>query len=979
PPLRSQRLRPQLKLHIRPLLLLLLAPSLTAAILAGCGSEVAGVYRDSAEDDPTGVVSRPQLLTRISGDNQSAQVGEALPQPLVVEVRDALGRPLKGVPVGWQITEGGGSVSAREVPTDDQGRAAQSTWVLGPSVGLNTISASVTGLPAIQFSTLARPGPAVSLDLSPESMKVWVGGSGKLFAELTDAHGNHLRSGISWHSSSEEVVTVGPEGVLTGVSPGVATVTSRAEGITATADVEVIGDPPVAIRAVGDGDLEGYVGQRLPDPMVVAVSSAAGEPVGGVQVDWEVVDGEATLASSSSMTDLTGRARTELTLGHRPGRVVVSASLSGVGAVLIPAIAQPGPAQTVTINPPSTVLGITGQLQLQAVALDGFGNPLTPTFSWSSTNQEVATVSAEGVVTGMAGGEARVIVTAGAAADTADITVTSSSLDSLRIQVVGNAQEGTVGLGLEEPVSIRVTDSDGSPLSGRTVRWWTEPGSGQIVPAGGATGSDGSALATWTLGTRAGAQKAWVSVDGGPSIPLTASGAPGPLSSIQMDPPSASVVSGEEVPFTATGKDGYGNRIRGLTFSWASSDPTVAGVDQGGVASGLQPGTTRILASAGNLTTEAALTVTESNPEGNPGTVNDLSVVDVTDTKVTLRWTEVTDGRGLPAAYALRYGTTEISWGDAYPTEVSVPGRAIGSVLEYTWTGLEPETRYEFRLVAYRGTLNLSAVFGGLSNTVALVTDPGSTSSAAGTISVSPSSLSLTALGEEEVIEVQAFDASGNPVSGAGVSWTSLDPSIATVDQGGKVISRSVGVTTIVASALCCGTSDSVTVNVTQLPESVRVSPSSLGLPVGGTAGLSATVVDRNGYHISTGVFTWSSSKPSIASIDGSGRVTGIAPGSAQITAVSGSTSGKATLEVWSPRPQSEVWSHEPTEYQLLSDHKAEAIETGGWGGKGGGLSVAQEGAEPYSRPNSRRFHDRKGAGGPGETVYSGNTWFNFP
>jgi len=837
----------------------------------------------------------------------------------------------------------------------------------------------VTGLQAVHFSTLTRPGPPVKLDLTPESLKIWVGGSGKLFAELTDAHGNHLTSGISWQSSSEDIVTVGPEGVLTGVSPGAATVTSRAEGITAAADVEVVGDPPVAIRAVGDGDLEGFVGQRLPAPMVVAVSSAAGEPVGGVQVDWEIVDGEATLGNSSSMTDLTGRAGTEVTLGHKPGRVVVSASLSGVGAVLIPAIAQPGPVQEVTINPPSTVLGITGQLQLQAVALDGFGNPLTPTFSWSSSNQEVATISAEGVVTGVAVGEVRVIVTAGVAADTADITVTSSSLDSLRIQVLGNAQEGTVGMGLEGPVSIRITNSDGSPVSGRSVRWWTEPGSGEIMPADGATGSDGSAEATWTLGTRAGAQKAWASVDGGSSIPLTASGAPGALTSIRMDPLSASVGSGEGVPFTATGKDGYGNRIRGLTFSWAASDPTVATVDQGGVASGLQPGTTRVLASAGNLTGEAALTVMESTPEGNPGTVNDLSVIDVTDTEVTLRWTEVTDGRGIPAAYALRYGTSEISWGDAYTTEVSVPGRAIGSALEYTWTGLKPETRYEFRLVAYRGTLDLSAVFGGLSNTVAGATDPGTGASAVARISVSPSSLSLTALGAEEVIEVQALDASGNPVAGAGVSWTSVDPSIATVDQGGRVISRSVGVTTIVASALCCGTSDSVTVNVTQLPQSVTVSPSSLGLPVGETAGLSAMVVDRNGHPIPTGGFKWSSSKPSVASIDGSGRVTGITPGSAQITAVSGSTSGKATLEVWSPRSQAEVWSHEPAEYQLLSDHEGDAIEKGGWSGRGAGLSVDQEGSEIYSGPNSLRFHYRQGDGGPGKTVYAGNTWFELP
>src|SRR5205807_7719830 len=106
-----------------------------------------------------------------------------------------------------------------------------------------------------------------------------------------------------------------------------------------------------------------------------------------------------------------------------------------------------------------------------------------------------------------------------------------------------------------------------------------------------------------------------------------------------------------------------------------------------------------------------------------PGTVTDLAVAGATDTAITLSFTQVTDGSGTPASYDVRYvaGST-LSWGGSVSgvsrgtCATPVAGTAIGTKRTCTVAGLTAATTYSFELVAYRGTLNVNAVFGALSN-----------------------------------------------------------------------------------------------------------------------------------------------------------------------------------------------------------------------------------------------------------------------
>ena len=88
----------------------------------------------------------PYGLAMISGDGQQGAPGEALAQPLVVEVRDQYGNPLPDAPVVFTVAEGEGRLSGRftveRVVTDDLGRAALAL-TLGPLPGVIAVEVSL--------------------------------------------------------------------------------------------------------------------------------------------------------------------------------------------------------------------------------------------------------------------------------------------------------------------------------------------------------------------------------------------------------------------------------------------------------------------------------------------------------------------------------------------------------------------------------------------------------------------------------------------------------------------------------------------------------------------------------------------------------------------------------------------------------------------------------------------------------------------
>lgn len=86
---------------------------------------------------------------------------------------------------------------------------------------------------------------------------------------------------------------------------------------------------------------------------------------------------------------------------------------------------------------------------------------------------------------------------------------------------------------------------------------------------------------------------------------------PPTVASVSVSPSSPSITTGVTQQFTATAKDSSGNKLGGVTFTWASSVTGVATIDSTGLATGVSAGSTQITASANGVTSSAdTLTVT---------------------------------------------------------------------------------------------------------------------------------------------------------------------------------------------------------------------------------------------------------------------------------------------------------------------------------------------------------------------------------
>lgn len=193
-----------------------------------------------------------------------------------------------------------------------------------------------------------------------------------------------------------------------------------------------------------------------------------------------------------------------------------------------------------------------------------------------------------------------------------------------------------------------------------------------------------------------------------------------PVASVTVSPATGSISMGATLRLAAVTTDKNGRVLRGRTLAWTSSDSAVAGVNDSGLVTGKAAGSATITATSEGKSGSSTITVTVAVT--NPATVTDLAVVGTADSGVTLSFTEVDDGTGQPASYDVRYAAGTITWGSTAPSvsqgTCSTPaaGIAIGSKRTCTVLGLTPGTGYQFQLVAFRGTLRVNAVFGGLSN-----------------------------------------------------------------------------------------------------------------------------------------------------------------------------------------------------------------------------------------------------------------------
>ena len=172
-----------------------------------------------------------------------------------------------------------------------------------------------------------------------------------------------------------------------------------------------------------------------------------------------------------------------------------------------------------------------------------------------------------------------------------------------------------------------------------------------------------------------------------------------------------------------------------------------------------------------------------------------------------------------------------------------------------------------------------------------------STSVAPASVEVTPKTIDAH-VGEKIKFSAAAKDAAGNPIDEKPSVWFAAPFDVAGADEAGEVTFHAPGVVTV--GAVIAGKAGYATVNVTDSKvTAIEIEPPAYpSVVAGGAEKLTAISRSANGNPRTDVAVKWTSEKPSIASVDAAGLVTGIAPGSVTIKATAEGVSGTVTLQV---------------------------------------------------------------------------------
>lgn len=291
-------------------------------------------------------------------------------------------------------------------------------------------------------------------------------------------------------------------------------------------------------------------------------------------------------------------------------------------------------------------------------------------------------------------------------------------------------------------------------------------------------------------------------------------------------------------------RDAGGVVLTSANVAWSSADITIADVSGTGTTATITaraPGRTVIRATSGTVTQELTVHV------------------------------NVVRGLTLPGASQVRTGssviltpTVDADSGAATALRWESANSTIASVANGVVTGIQPGSTVI--RVSAMGDPRITAT------TQLTVTAPRSV-----VISNPPSELFL---GDEAQLTATV---DVNEGESRAVEWSTSNPTVATITQGGKLIAVGLGTVTVrVRSAAFTSMTDSIVVPV-RVPRAVTITPGTTTLNPGQTRQMTATVVAEESL---SKTVLWRSANPSVAMISSGGLITGVAQGTTTITAV---------------------------------------------------------------------------------------------
>jgi trimeric autotransporter adhesin len=505
--------------------------------------------------------------------------------------------------------------------------------------------------------------------------------------------------------------------------------------------------------------------------------------------------------------------------------------------------------ERVVVLPANASLVLGESVDVRARGITTGGDTLVVDASWSATG---GTITPQGI--GVARyvpsqtGTHTVTATVGTVQGGTSVTVSPAPVASVTV----SPTPVSVSVGQTVQLGVVLRDAGGNEVTGRSVAWST--GASAVATVSGSGLVTGQGVGTATITATSEGQT------GTASVTVTTV----PVASVTVSPTTLSLVVGQTGQLTATPRDAGGTALTGRGVSWSTSAPGVATVSTSGVVTGVGAGSATITATSEGQTATATVTV---------------ALAPVATVSVSPSAPSVGVGQSVQLSATLRDAAGNLLTGRTVSWSTSAAGvAAVSASGVVTGQGV--------------GTATITATSEGQTGTAAVTV----TAAPVASVSVTPSTLSLT-VGQTGQLTATLRDASGNVLTGRTVTWTTTNAARATVSASGLVTAVGAGSATIRATSE--GQTGSASVTVTTVPvATVSVSPSSLALDAGQTGQLSATLRDANGNVLTGRTVAWASSATGVATVNGSGVVTGQGAGTATITATSEGKSGTAAVTV---------------------------------------------------------------------------------
>jgi hypothetical protein len=198
----------------------------------------------------------------------------------------------------------------------------------------------------------------------------------------------------------------------------------------ACSEPEPAPSPPKAIIPVTATTSVGTVGTALEGGITVHVIDYSDRDVAGAKVGFSVLGGDGSVSQRLAITDASGMAHTDWTLGQTAGENEVVASIFGVDSTTsFKATGLAGAAAAVSITPRVLrIVSTASSGSITGTVVDKYGNPVTGGSTFTSRNTGLFTVSSTGNVSVVSrGASAYAVVTGGGFTDSSLVVVMTST------------------------------------------------------------------------------------------------------------------------------------------------------------------------------------------------------------------------------------------------------------------------------------------------------------------------------------------------------------------------------------------------------------------------------------------------------------------------------------------------------------------------------------------------------------------------